>query len=173
MAVKSPFQNSGSRWARYSKYEYKQTSDGTLYLIPDEKLVSSVYDPLANAETMVLDALNVGMLCMRGNPDEELIKSATLDFVAKYGLFGFITALPTTPDFMNYDTVYLPKNRFIINGKNTVTHVSISKYLTGSIMNPVPATIFNPSLIMSSPANPMTNLTACNGRLFVLTGNFI
>jgi len=84
-----------------------------LYLIPTEKSVSSVYDPLANAETMVLNALNVGMLCMRGNPDEVLIKNATLDFVEKYGLLGFITALPTTPDFMNYDTVYLPKNRFI------------------------------------------------------------
>jgi hypothetical protein len=34
-------------------------------------------------------------------------------FAEKYGLLGIMTALPTTPEFMNYDTVYLPKNRHI------------------------------------------------------------
>jgi len=28
-------------------------------------------------------------------------------------LLGFITALPTTPEFMEYDAVYLPKNRYV------------------------------------------------------------
>jgi len=113
MAVKSPFQNSSSRWVRYSAYKYQETQDGTLYLTPTVKSASSVYDPLKNAETMVLDMLNVGMLCMRGTPDEKLIQSGILDFAEKYGLLGFITALSTTPDFMNYDTVYLPKNRYV------------------------------------------------------------
>jgi len=113
MAIKSPFQNSSSRWVRYGMYKYVNAPDGTLYLTPTVKSGSSVYDPLANAEIMVLDALNIGMLCMRGTPDEELIKQHILDFTEKYGLLGFITALPTTPEFMNYDTVYLPKNRFI------------------------------------------------------------
>jgi hypothetical protein len=34
-------------------------------------------------------------------------------FAEKYGLMGFMTALPTTPEFMEYDSVYLPKNRHI------------------------------------------------------------
>ena len=36
-----------------------------------------------------------------------------MDFISKYGLLGFMTALPTTPHFMDYDTAYLPKNHFI------------------------------------------------------------
>ena len=31
----------------------------------------------------------------------------------KYGLLGLMTALPTTPSFMDYEAVYLPKNHFI------------------------------------------------------------
>lgn len=37
----------------------------------------------------------------------------SLHFAIKYGLFGLMTALATTPDFMEYETVYLPKNHFI------------------------------------------------------------
>lgn len=36
-----------------------------------------------------------------------------MDFVSRYGLLGFMTALPTTPNFMDYEAVYLPKNNFI------------------------------------------------------------
>lgn len=41
------------------------------------------------------------------------IQKAILPFTVKYGLFGLMTALPTTPDFMEYEAVYLPKNHFI------------------------------------------------------------
>jgi len=56
---------------------------------------------------MVVNALNIGLWCMTSEPDENRIAAE------KYGLLGFMTALPTTVEFMNYDTVYLPKNRFI------------------------------------------------------------
>ena len=36
-----------------------------------------------------------------------------LDFIKKYGFLGFMTALPTTADFITYESVYLPKNHFI------------------------------------------------------------
>ena len=66
----------------------------------------------ASASSLVVDALNVGRLAMkRGNEDE--LKQAILGFVSKYGLLGFMTALPTTADFLVYDAVYLPKNHFI------------------------------------------------------------
>jgi hypothetical protein len=45
--------------------------------------------------------------------DESELKQALLEFVTKYGLLGFMTALPTTPEFMDYEAVYLPKNHFI------------------------------------------------------------
>ena len=41
------------------------------------------------------------------------VETAILEFVTKYGLLGLMTALPTTPSFMDYEAVYLPKNHFI------------------------------------------------------------
>ena len=61
---------------------------------------------------MVLDALNVGLLCMQRS-DESILQKALMDFIARHGLLGLMTALPTTPTFMDYEAVYLPKNRFI------------------------------------------------------------
>ena len=105
------FQKTSSHWVKFSEYELRE-KDGILYLKPAPKAEPVVYDPLKDADNMVLDALNVGMLQMnRAGADK--VKSAVLDFVSKYGLLGFMTALPTTPHFMDYDTVYLPKNHFV------------------------------------------------------------
>ena len=41
------------------------------------------------------------------------IRRAIQQFEVKYGLLGLMTALPTTPSFMDYEAVYLPKNHFI------------------------------------------------------------
>ena len=62
---------------------------------------------------MVLEALNVGRLFFGDKAPESVREAALLQFVHHYGLLGFITALPTTPKFMLYEKVYLPKNHFI------------------------------------------------------------
>lgn len=73
---------------------------------------------------MVLDALNVGLLSMNRAP-ESVIEKAIMGFVAQYGLLGLMTALPTTPSFMDYEAVYLPKNRFIKEERlSTETYIS-------------------------------------------------
>ena len=56
----------------------------------------------------MLDALNVGMLMMGRKPEAE-VEKAVMEFVTRYGLLGLMTALPTTPTFMDYEAVYLPK----------------------------------------------------------------
>ena len=106
------FQKTSSYWARFSEYELKQAKDGKEYITPAPKSKPIVYDPLKDADNMVLDALNVGMIQM-GRAGADKVKAAILDFVSKYGLLGFMTALPTTPHFMAYDAAYLPKNHFI------------------------------------------------------------
>ena len=110
--MKNLFQATSSYWAKYSEYEYHKGYDNILYLAPTPKAKPTVYDPLKDAETLVLDALNIGMSTMK-NTEENELKQAVLDFVTKYGLLGFMTALPTTPQFMDYEAVYIPKNQFI------------------------------------------------------------
>ncbi len=106
------FDKTSSQWVRYDKYEYKKDGDGVLYITPAPKAKPAIYDPLKDAETLVLDMLNVGMLCMKRAKETE-IQAAVLEFVTKYGLLGFMTALPTTPKFMDYDAAYLPVNHFL------------------------------------------------------------
>jgi len=106
------FQKTNASWAKYSEYKYRYDKDNNLYLVPASNARPSVYDPIKDAETLVVDALNVGRLAMKRGSDKKLRK-AIIEFVTKYGLLGFMTALPTTPEFMDYDAVYLPKNHFL------------------------------------------------------------
>jgi len=99
---------------KYSQYELRAAADGTQYITPASRAKPIIYDILkdAEAETLVVDALNVGLAQM-GKAGEEAVNEALMDFVHKYGLLGFMTALPTTSHFIKYDSVYLPKNLFI------------------------------------------------------------
>ncbi len=106
------FERTGSPWICYSAYEHKQAEDGNFYVTPRANAEPRVYDPLKSPETLVLDALNIGVLCMNRKPPEAIL-AAVMEFVEKYGLLGLMTALPTTPKFMDYESVYLPTNHFI------------------------------------------------------------
>lgn len=110
--MKSLFERTSSHWVRYSDYEWKTAQDGILYLTPTKTAQPSIYDPLAKYQQLVLDAINIGRMGMSKKSDEEIQKEIQL-FAVKYGLFGLMTALPTTPSFMDYEAVYLPKNHFI------------------------------------------------------------
>jgi len=113
------FKKTSSHWVKYNKYEFRESA-GNLYIKPALKAKPVVYDPLKDADDMIIDALNVGLLQMNRSPEDK-VKSATIDFISKYGLLGLMTALPTTPHFVDYDAVYLPKNHFIKEESVTVT----------------------------------------------------
>ena len=110
--MKNLFEQSRSHWVRYDCYELKTAADGRRYITPRKDAKPDVYNPLKEAPNIVLDALNVGMLMMNRRPEAE-VQKAILEFAAHYGLLGLMTALPTTPSFMDYEAVYLPKNHFI------------------------------------------------------------
>ena len=106
------FAQSRSHWVRYDRYEIKTGKDGKRYITPEKAAKPDIYNPLKESSEMVLEALNVGMLMMNRSPEDE-VQKAILEFVTHYGLLGLMTALPTTPSFMDYEKVYLPKNHFI------------------------------------------------------------
>ena len=111
--MKQLFERVSSYWVRYDKYEIRTDSKGTKYITAAVDAKSDIFDPLADAQTMVLEALNVGRLFFGDKAPENVRESALLQFVHHYGLLGLMTALPTTPKFMQYEKVYLPKNHFI------------------------------------------------------------
>ena len=67
---------------------------------------------MAEYQQIVLDAINIGRMESQVKTPQE-IQKAIGQFAVKYGLLGLMTALPTTPTFMDYEAVYLPKNHFI------------------------------------------------------------
>ncbi len=107
------FKKTSSHWVRYDKYEWKKNDKGVLYITPAEKAKPELYNPLKDSDKMVLLAINTGVICMNKETDEQAKQEAVMDFVSSYGLLGFMTALSTTPDFITYEAVYLPKNHFI------------------------------------------------------------
>ena len=112
MLLKNVFEHANFYWVRYSAYELKQAESGVLYIVPTQDARPVIYNPLENTVKMVLNALNVGMRSIQRKPDEYVRKSV-MEFVSSYGLLGIMTALPTTPYFMDYRAVYLPRNHFL------------------------------------------------------------
>ena len=110
--MNSLFKRSGFYWTRYDYYEFRTTKGGICYVTAAENAKPTVYAPTENIERAVLDALNVGMLSVLRKPDGK-IRKAVMKFVSRHGLLGLMTALPTTPYFMDYEAVYLPRNHFI------------------------------------------------------------
>ena len=108
----SLFEHTSAQWAKYSDYEWRTAADGHDYLLPTPNATPSVYDPVPIAEQLVLDALNIGLLMFHKTPDTKL-KDEIHIFARKYGLLGLMTALPTTPHFVEYERVYLLKNQLI------------------------------------------------------------
>ena len=109
--MKDLFKHASSSWVRYSRYEWKRDRNNKYYITPSPNAVPQIYDPLKDYKAMVLDALNVGLMIRRSS--KRKIREAIMDFVTRYGLLGLMTALPTTPTFIDYKAVYLPTNHFI------------------------------------------------------------
>ncbi len=110
--MKKLFEHSSSTWVRYSAYEWKKGPDGVLYLTACQGAVPKICAPMENYQQLVLDAITIGRMGMAKKEDAK-IQEAIKEFATKYGLLGFLTALPTMPKFMDYKAVYLPKNHFI------------------------------------------------------------
>jgi len=149
------FGRATSRWIRYSAYDANQDKNGDWYISPAPKATSAVYDPIESAEDMVIDALNIGMKCMSSAKefyDDNRIMAEICIFAEKYGLMGFVTALPTTPEFMNYETAYFLKNRFI-----RAESMAVAEYTR----------LFFPSEEVNNNPNPYRHYTRDDGSIMV------
>ena len=86
--MKNLFEHTSSPWIRYSSYEYRTAEDGTLYIVVSKDAKPEMYNPMKDAESLVLDAVNIGLQVMHKAPEDEL-KSMVLSFINSYGFLGF------------------------------------------------------------------------------------
>lgn len=96
---------------RYSKYEYKE-SGGREYLTPAADAELLRYNPLDAAEDLTVDALNLGALLCREEALTDEGRAALMEFTLKYGLMGFMTAIPLNGNFMEYPHVFFGRNGY-------------------------------------------------------------
>ena len=59
--MKNLFEHTSSPWIRYSSYEYRTAEDGTLYIVVSADAKPEMYNPMKDAESLVLDAVNIGL----------------------------------------------------------------------------------------------------------------
>ena len=110
--MKNIFENTKSIWVKYSDYEIKKDDLGIEYITPTKDATPTMYKPFGNSEQIVLDAINIGKMLI-AKDDDKIIDKAIMKFIKNYGLLGIMTAIPTTPSFMEYEAVYLMKNPFL------------------------------------------------------------
>ena len=119
------FEHSKSNWVKYSEYELKE-KDGILYIKPTDDAMPNIYNIMKNKENIVVDALNVGLLCMSKDKEKEAEQqAAVMGFISRYGLLGLMTTITSTPSFMDYEVVHFIKNRFIkAETMDTIEYIS-------------------------------------------------
>ena len=110
--MKNFFEHTSASWVRYSDYEWKKAEDGKEYLLPTKDAMLKPYDPMKVADELVLAAADIGLMLFRREPQES-VKEAIRAFACRYGLLGIMTALPTTPRFIEYEKVYFNKNQLV------------------------------------------------------------
>ena len=59
-----------------------------LYIVVSKDAKPEMYNPMKDAESLVLDAVNIGLQFMHKAPEDEL-KSMVLSFINSYGFLGF------------------------------------------------------------------------------------
>ena len=119
------FEHSKSNWVKYSEYELKE-KDGVLYIKPADDAMPNIYNIMETKEDIVVDALNVGLLCMSKDKEKEAEQqAAVMGFISRYGLLGLMTTITSTPSFMDYEVVHFIKNRFIkAETMDTIEYIS-------------------------------------------------
>jgi hypothetical protein len=119
MKLQNWFNNQKADWARFDEYIIIK-SGGKKYVTPSVSAKIAAYDSLAVAEDIIVDALNVGIMCVNNNTPDDIVERAILDFCGKYGLLGFMTSLPTTTEFWEDESVHIPKNPILRPAKMPV-----------------------------------------------------
>lgn len=122
------FKNRVSQWVRYSDYTIIE-ENGNRYITPAPGARLSIYDPLANAEEIVTDFLNYGKELYPlkfGKRAEEI----SLEIASKYGLLGWMTALPKDDAFSTYEETYLGVNGVLFDNRRIMETEEYIRFFT-------------------------------------------
>lgn len=108
----------------YSKYKV-ETVKNQKYILPDKNATKEVINITENIDTILVETLNLGKKIFY---EEDVEDFELLEFVSKYGLFGFMADLPINKYYILDDEVAI-RDPFYINYKDGVDLIKIEEYL--------------------------------------------
>ena len=76
--MRNLFEHTSASWVHYSDYEWKE-KDGQFYLLPAKDAKPKPYDPMKEAESIVLAAMDIGMMLFRKEPAAD-VREAMREF---------------------------------------------------------------------------------------------
>lgn len=108
----------------YNKYKV-ETIRNQKYILPEEKTTKKVINITENIDTILVEVLNLGKKVFY---EENIEDFELLEFVSKYGLFGFMADIPINKYYILDDEVAI-RDPFYINYKDGVDLLKIEEYL--------------------------------------------
>ena len=100
-------------WIKYDNYDWKETVDGKLYLTPSCGAVARSYDPLEKMDEILVAAIQIGRLFMKGCDSSSEVREKIRKFAENYGLLGIMNALHAGNGLKETEQIFLSKNLFI------------------------------------------------------------
>ncbi len=108
----------------YNKYKV-ETIKKQKYILPDKNATKKVINITENIDTILVETLNLGKKVFY---EENIEDFELLEFVSKYGLFGFMADLPINRYYILDDEVAI-RDPFYINYKDGVDLLKTEEYL--------------------------------------------
>lgn len=108
----------------YNKYKV-ETIKKQKYILPDKNATKKVINITENIDTILVETLNLGKKVFY---EENIEDFELLEFVSKYGSFGFMADLPINRYYILDDEVAI-RDPFYINYKDGVDLLKIEEYL--------------------------------------------
>lgn len=155
----------------YNKYKV-ETIENQKYILPDKNATKQAINITENIDTILVETLNLGKKVFY---EENIEDFELLEFVSKYGLFGFMADLPINRYYILDDEVAI-RDPFYINYKDGVDLLKIEEYLKFFLPNLTKKEIQN--LIkkckneLHSNAKKETYLTSILNEYLIYSNNY-
>ena len=122
-------------WIKYSEYEYKNDSEGNLYITPTQDAGFSMYNPFNVAEDIIIDFLKVGNASRnhyknKSEESFEIVKKLTIIFVKKYGILGLISASTFNQNIIGDNEILIIEKNYINIKETTMNSQDYMKLFT-------------------------------------------
>ena len=110
--MKKIFEHTSASWVKYSDYEWRTTEDGKEYLLPTKDAMPKPYDPMKDADNLVLAAADIGLMLFHKDSEKSIkalrFADAAQEAVLQPRLFQALFGIGA-PHSVQHDALIIPQ----------------------------------------------------------------